>query len=265
MDEAPRTRLDVDESSGDWSVRAPDGRELMSSAAPPSPEVLRLLDAALALQVAEQAEARPHPANQPEEDSSEADSAANASAASESAAQPSGPSPADLAGSKPLEAPRNWVRAIPAAREWMHRNGVTFGRVREILDDPDDVEALDDGISRLVGRGYEVIIGDDDQTVLSVRPLVPIGQQKRNKPRARGGKADHRRALPDSIAGMVRLLREDGFNAELGRGGHWKITHPDTPGKIMALPATPSDHRWAENTRRDLRAIFGYDPRNPSS
>ena len=64
---------------------------------------------------------------------------------------------------------------------------------------------------------------------------------------------------------MVRLLRHDGFTVQLGHGGHWKVTHPDAPGKVVGLPATPSDHRWAENTRRDLRSAFGYDPREVSS
>lgn len=73
------------------------------------------------------------------------------------------------------------------------------------------------------------------------------------------------RGLSGHVREMVRLLRHDGFTVQLGHGGHWKVTHPEHPGRTVGLPATPSDHRWAENTRRDLRSAFGYDPREVSS
>lgn len=221
----------------------------MGSAKPPSPEILRLIEAALALEA---------PAQQPRDTP---DPEAPAGAGPQ---DPVGPSPAVLARHGPLEPPRDWVRAIPAARDWMNRNGVSASRVRDIMEHPDHVEHLDRGITRHSGQGFAVLVGDDGETVLAVRPLVPIGQHapnRRRAPRANGG---NRRALPGDVREMVRLLRHDGFTVQLAHGGHWKVTHPDAPGKVVGLPATPSDHRWAENTRRDLRAVFGYDPRETS-
>lgn len=250
MTEFANLIFDPGDQTRPWTVHTRDGQELIGATTPPSPQLLQLIEAALALEVPDQ------PRDTPEQPEVPAGVASQV---------PTGPSPADLAGRGPLEPPRDWVRAIPAARDWMHRNGVTFSRVREILDNPDHIETLDRGITRLSGQGFAVIVGDDGETVLSVRPLVPIGQYAPNRRRASRGNASTRRALPGDVREMVRLLRHDGFTVQLGHGGHWKVTHPDAPGKVVGLPATPSDHRWAENTRRDLRATFGYDPREVSS
>lgn len=142
--------------------------------------------------------------------------------------------------------------------------GVTITRVREVMEDPDDVESPERGITRFVGHGYEVIVGDDGQTVLSVRPLVPIGQNEPGRHRTHRAKPGARRSLPETVSEVVKLLHRDDFTVEPGRGGRWKVTRSGMPGKTLGLPAAPSDHRWAENTRRDLRAMFGYDPRDPS-
>ena len=240
-----KLQLQIDEASGDWSLVFDAGPLLMGSSTPPPREVIRLIEAALDLRTLPQPEPAP----------------GSAPPVATAPAHPAGPSPADLAGRGPLEPPRDWVRAIPAARDWMHRNGVAFSRVRDIMNNPDHVEHLDRGITRLSGQGFAVIVGDDGETVLSVRPLVPIGQYAPNRRRASRGNAGTRRALPGDVREMVQLLRNDGFTVQLAHGGHWKVTHPDAPGKVVGLPATPSDHRWAENTRRDLRATFGYDPR----
>ena len=43
-----------------------------------------------------------------------------------------------------------------------------------------------------------------------------------------------------------------------------RITHEDHPGLAVTLPSTPSDHRWAQNTIAEVRAVFGIDLRQPA-
>lgn len=148
--------------------------------------------------------------------------------------------------------------ATPAVSQWLDRNAVPFSRALKVLEDAYEVRTLPNGYTAHTGPGYEVILGSDSTTILSVRPLVPIGTSTRT-PRMRGTKTDQRQPLPQDPGEFLQLLKTYGFQARLAKGGHWRITHPQHPEAAVTMPATPSDHRWAQNMASVIRNVFGTD------
>lgn len=53
------------------------------------------------------------------------------------------------------------------------------------------------------------------------------------------------------IQRMVEAARAQGCQAELTRGGHWRVTTPT--GGLVFLPQSPSDWRAFRNARSQLR------------
>lgn len=61
---------------------------------------------------------------------------------------------------------------------------------------------------------------------------------------------------------LLKELKRSGFEIEdVHRSSgvsHHKVRHPDHPGKMVTMSATPSDHRAIKNMRADLRREFGW-------
>ena len=62
----------------------------------------------------------------------------------------------------------------------------------------------------------------------------------------------------DSVKAMTKLLTTHGFEVTPG-GSHYRITHPDLPGRRYT---PPSDHRWAKNFLTGIRTTFGINLRD---
>lgn len=55
---------------------------------------------------------------------------------------------------------------------------------------------------------------------------------------------------------LLKELKRQGFEVVLTtKGSHYKVTHPDHPGKMVTLASSPSDHRAIKNSLSYLRAI----------
>ena len=67
--------------------------------------------------------------------------------------------------------------------------------------------------------------------------------------------------LVAAYAQFAALLQLHGFTMTHTPGGHQRVTHPQHPGHSIALPSTPSDHRWALNAAARIRREFGVDLR----
>ena len=53
---------------------------------------------------------------------------------------------------------------------------------------------------------------------------------------------------------LVRDLRKAGFDVERTGGGHWKVSHPEDPSKVVIMafsPNSPAEHK----TRKRLAGI----------
>jgi hypothetical protein len=61
------------------------------------------------------------------------------------------------------------------------------------------------------------------------------------------------------VSRLIAWLRDLGF--ELTKGGkHYRVEHPNHPG-WSTVPLSPSDHRWFDNARSQLRSAFPHlDP-----
>lgn len=220
-----------------WSIQDEAGHVLLATDVPPSSAILALIDAALSL--------NKKPGTEP--------------ASSRSAI----PTPADVAENHLTRVdPSRQYRPIRKAAEWMERNGIDRDRVLTIINEPTATRPSGNGSTIYTGPGYEVVVGNDDQSILSVRPLVPIGQFAPEKRKHRGPTGSTRPRLPDTVPAFIRLLRSQGYEVTAANSGHYHVTHGNHPGAFAVIPNTPSDHRWAENTARNLRRAFGVDPRD---
>ena len=62
---------------------------------------------------------------------------------------------------------------------------------------------------------------------------------------------------------LIDRLDEHGYTVVKRKRGHFKITHPDHPGKSYFCGSTPSDKRSVPNTIAGLRRLFGYQHPRP--
>jgi predicted RNA binding protein YcfA (HicA-like mRNA interferase family) len=61
-------------------------------------------------------------------------------------------------------------------------------------------------------------------------------------------------------AKVMRTLKRLGYEVELTKGTkHYRITHPDHSG-WCSCGSSPSDHRWLNTLRKNLRHTFGESP-----
>ncbi|MEU6855123.1 hypothetical protein [Rothia kristinae] len=252
LPEGPLTYHPPREHHGHWSVTDAAGREVLCPHTPPTPEVVALLTRGLEL-IREEAGSTPEPA---------------------------APTPLDLAWSgRPALAAAEageragnpvWnLRPLRKVTKFLRRQGMAFGEIVAIVADPEGTEPGRDGATIYVARGLRVVVGSDGETVLAV---YPVGEPERAEPpvstgppmpRVPGTKADRRVPVPTDRTDFVALLRSRGFDVVDG-GKHQRITHEDHPGLAVTLPSTPSDHRWAQNTIAEVRAVFGIDLRQPA-
>lgn len=61
------------------------------------------------------------------------------------------------------------------------------------------------------------------------------------------------------IQKLLRNLRAQGWRVVETKAGRYKVYSPDGVTMVV-VHKTPSDHRWLQNTIRDLRK-GGYDPK----
>jgi hypothetical protein len=59
---------------------------------------------------------------------------------------------------------------------------------------------------------------------------------------------------------FLRDLRTEDWSTALLPGGHYRAVHPLASARIF-FAATPSDWRWVENTRRDMRRVLPPEPK----
>ncbi|MFZ4515394.1 MAG: hypothetical protein ACOYN3_03710 [Acidimicrobiia bacterium] len=61
--------------------------------------------------------------------------------------------------------------------------------------------------------------------------------------------------MDQDMADIKRWLQHRGFTVNDG-GKHYRVTHPKMASALVTMAKTPSDHRWRQNLRRDLRKEF---------
>jgi hypothetical protein len=61
------------------------------------------------------------------------------------------------------------------------------------------------------------------------------------------------------VVEFIRQIEGEGWAVRQRNGGHLELSHP-LADQVVIMSATPSDHRWAENTRARLRCAMAPKP-----
>lgn len=172
----------------------------------------------------------------------------------------------------PSETPKGRKLLAGAAKFVDHLDGMTLGRVDQIIDHPASSWPGWNGATVYSDGEFQVVVGQrwsDADCIMFVSRDDPDGEDEapgrlvaRDPRRASGHKADRRRPVPASISDFIERLKEYGFEIDDTRR-HYNITHPDKPGASAPLSRSPSDHRWASNLVTQIKQAFGIDIRKP--
>lgn len=163
------------------------------------------------------------------------------------------------------------VRALAGALRHARRVGLSGGDlVRAVLDPDDEWLSPVDGVAIVrVRDGAAVIVAGDDYTLILSAMAARRAYQERRRAGGRDGFGGRRRPRsgggagrrPQSVAALLGLCAEHGFEHRLSKSGHHRLTHPGVPGRAVSLPSTPSDSRSIPNAVATIRTVFGIDVR----
>lgn len=163
------------------------------------------------------------------------------------------------------------VRILASTRRHARLVGLSDAELVDAVLCPED-EWLSprDGVAlvRIHGDCAVIVAADDDTLILSAMSAARAVEQRRSVGSARpsggsrkpgSGSPSGRR--PQDTDALLALCSEHGFDHQMTRGGHYRLTHAEHPGRTVSLPSTPSDPRGLLNSVTTIRSVFGIDVR----
>lgn len=180
----------------------------------------------------------------------------------QAASAPSAPSPAVMAARpapvlKPAPSrPRFITDIIPEARRFAEKFSLDQTDLDQAVTDPDRTAPGTNECTWYIRNGHGWLLAPDG-AILSVMPAEQIHGRHITDGRSMRPTGGPARFKPASVSDLLQRATSAGLHAELGHGGHWKLT--DDQGRMVTVPATPSDHRWAQNCIAEIRSRLGVD------
>jgi predicted RNA binding protein YcfA (HicA-like mRNA interferase family) len=179
---------------------------------------------------------------------------------------PPAPTPAHIE-----ELPGGQVRALTVARQHADHVGMSDEElVAAVLHPQDGWLSPQDGTSLVrIHDGCAVVVAADDDTLILSAMTTERAFEKRRAaghPHSSGGRrkpgsGSPTGRRPQDTDALLAMCTEHGFDHELTRGGHYRLTHPQHPSRTVSLSATPSDSRSILNSVTAIRSVFGIDVR----